>query len=304
MVIYLDIILLENLFMNYIILFATALITKNKAKIWRLAISSLLGGIYAAISFMSVLEIYSGLVLKVLLSVAMIYIAFNPKTIKLMFKQLIIFYLVSFAFGGTAFALLYFISPEEILMKNGLLIGTYPLKIAFLGAIVGFTIIQIAFKTIKTKMTKKDMLCELEMYLEDGKQVLIAMIDTGNLLREPITKAPVIVAESTKLTNILPENILRNVDRIISGEIEDIDDKYMSKFRVIPFISLGKENGMLLGMKLDKVVITTEDGTKEEKDVVLGIYDKPLSKNNTYNALIGLELLERGTNEYIADAKV
>ena len=304
MVIYLDIILIENLFMNYIILFATALVTKAKIKIWRLILSSALGGIYAAVSFMSILEIYSGLILKILLSIAMIYIAFNAKTLKTMFKQLIIFYLVSFAFGGTAFALLYFISPQDILMKNGILIGTYPIKIAFLGAIVGFTIIQIAFKTIKTRMTKKDMFCEIEIYLEGKKQKVKAMIDTGNLLKEPITGEAVVVVVAEELKNIVPEEILKNVENIINGKMIQIDDKYISRFRVIPFTSLGKQNGLLLGIKSDRVLIKLEEETKEEKGVILGIYDKSLSKNNLYNALIGLELLERSTNEYIRDVKV
>ena len=40
MTIYLDVVLLENLCMNYIILFATSYIMKIKTKQWRLIISS------------------------------------------------------------------------------------------------------------------------------------------------------------------------------------------------------------------------------------------------------------------------
>ena len=55
MTIYLDVVLLENLCMNYIILFATGYIMKLEIKHWKLILSALLGGIYAAISY---LEIY------------------------------------------------------------------------------------------------------------------------------------------------------------------------------------------------------------------------------------------------------
>lgn len=81
--------------------------------------------------------IYSSLISKILLSITMIYIAFKPQNIKSLFKHLIIFYLTSFVFGGSAFFLLYYIKPKQIMYKNGLLTGTYPIKIAFLGAIVG-----------------------------------------------------------------------------------------------------------------------------------------------------------------------
>lgn len=118
MTIYIDIIFLENLFMNYIILFATGTIVKAPIKIIRTFISSTIGSIYAIVSYMSVLEIYSNLFLKVILSIAMVYIAFNSKSLKQFSKQLIIFYLTSFTFGGVAFAFLYFISPQNILMEK------------------------------------------------------------------------------------------------------------------------------------------------------------------------------------------
>ena len=136
MTIYIDIIFLENLFMNYIILFATGIIVKAPLKIIRTLLSSTIGSIYAIISYMSSLEINSNFVLKILLSIAMVYIAFSSKSAKLFFKQLMIFYLTSFTFGGVAFALLYFVSPQNILMENGVLIGTYSIKIILAGGMV------------------------------------------------------------------------------------------------------------------------------------------------------------------------
>ena len=136
MTLYIDIIFLENLFMNYIILFATGIIIKSQIKIIRTLISSVIGSIYAVLSYMSILKIYSNIFLKIILSFSMVYIAFNAKSIKTFFKQIIIFYLTSFTFGGVAFALLYFISPQNILMENGVLIGTYPIKIVVAGGIV------------------------------------------------------------------------------------------------------------------------------------------------------------------------
>lgn len=122
--------------MNYIILFATGIIVKAPLKIIRTLLSSTIGSIYAIISYMSILEINSNFVLKILLSIAMVYIAFNSKSAKLFFKQLMIFYLTSFTFGGVAFALLYFVSPQNILMENGVLIGTYSIKIILAGGMV------------------------------------------------------------------------------------------------------------------------------------------------------------------------
>jgi len=116
--IYIDIIFLENLFMNYIIIFATGIIIKAPKKIIRTLVASSIGSVYAVLSYISVLEICSSIFLKIILSIAMVYIAFKPLNIKLFFKEFIIFYLTSFTFGGVAFALLYFVSPQNILMEK------------------------------------------------------------------------------------------------------------------------------------------------------------------------------------------
>ena len=136
MTIYLDVVLIENLCMNYIILFATGYLLKIKMKHVRLIISATIGGIYSILAYMEILEIYSNFILKIILSIVMVYIAYKAQNVKQHVKQLIFFYLTSFVFGGCAFALLYFVKPQEILMRNGVLVGTYPLKIAILGGIV------------------------------------------------------------------------------------------------------------------------------------------------------------------------
>lgn len=294
MTVYLDIILIENICMNCIILLATGLIVKNKIKGIRILLSSLLGSIYAVISYITKIEIYSTIIMKVILSIAMIYIAFKPKNLKQTLKELLIFYLTSFAFGGCAFALLYFIKPQNILTKNGVYIGTYPLKVAILGGIVGFIVINISFKIIKGRINKKSIFCDIEIYLNNNVSKVHALVDTGNLLKEPITGNSVIVVEKQKLYNLIPNNILDNIEEIMYGNknLENIDSEYISKLRLIPFSSLGMPNGMLIGAKVDKIKIKFEEEDIYVENVIAGIYNKSLTKNGLYNALIGLDLLD------------
>ncbi len=293
MTIYIDIVLIENLIMNFIILLATGLILKEKIKVMRLLFSSLLGAIYSVVSYMSILEIYTSMTLKIILSIVIIYIAFNPQTIKKMWKDILIFYLTSFVFGGAAFALIYIIKPQDILMKNGLFLGTYPLKTILLGAIVAFIIIIAAFTVVKTKITKKDMFCEIEIELNGEKIKTTAMIDTGNLLKEPITNTPVIVVEHTLLYDCIPKEILNHLDELLGGDFskipESIKEKYIAKLKCIPFSSLGKQNGMLLGIRADNIMIKNDDKKEKKENIIIGIYNKSLTKRGEYRALIGIE---------------
>ncbi len=295
MTIYIDVVLIENLIMNFIIILATGLILKEKIKTVRILIASLIGAIYSVVSYMSILEIYSSIILKLILSIVIVYIAFNPQTIRKMLKNILIFYLTSFVFGGAAFAFIYIIKPQDILMKNGLFLGTYPLKTIILGTIVAFVIIITAFTVVKSKITKKDMFCKIEIMLNNKKIETIAMIDTGNLLKEPITNTPVIVVEHTLLYDCIPKEILNHLDELLGGDFsnisEEIKKKYITKLKFIPFSSLGKQNGMLIGIKAESIKIIEEEKEKIIENVIIGIYNKSLTKRGEYRALIGIELL-------------
>ena len=295
MTIYIDIVLIENLIMNYIILYGTAIISKVTPKQARLIIASTIGAIYAIIAYMSILKIYSTFILKIVLSIIIVYIAFNPPNIKKMLKQLVLFYLASFVFGGAAFFLIYVVKPQDIIMQNGVFVGTYPLKIAILGAIVGFVVIVLAFKIIRNKLSKKSLLCNIKIKFCNKELKTTALIDTGNLLKDPISNMPVIVVENTVLYDILPKQILNNLEKILGGELknfsDDIKENYISKLKVIPFSSLGKQNGMLLGIKAEEVTIETEEECITKDNVIVGIYDKSLTKHGEYRALVGMNLL-------------
>ena len=65
----------------------------------------------------------------------------------------------------------------------------------------------------------------------------------------------------------------------------------MPKLKVIPFSSLGKQNGMLLGIKAEKVIIKFEEEEKENQNIIIGIYNKSLTKRGEYRALLGIELM-------------
>ena len=295
MTIYIDVVIIENLIMNYIILFTTGIVLKIKLKHIRIILASLLGAGYSVIAYMGIIKVYSSIILKIILSILIVYIAFNPQNMKKMCKDVLIFYLVSFVFGGAAVALIYIVRPQDILMKNGLFLGTYPLKTIILGSIIAFFIIISTFTIVKSKISKKDMFCKIEIEINNKKIITKAMIDTGNMLKEPITNIPVIVIEHVLLYTCIPKEILNNLKEIMGGDLENIpyiiQEEYISKLKLIPFSSLGKQNGMLIGIRPEYVKIITEEQEKVERNVIIGLYDKSLTNKGEYQALIGIELL-------------
>lgn len=305
MTIYVDIVLFENLCMNYIILFGTAYIIKIKVRHIRIFFASMIGAVYAVLAYSGIFPIYANLITKIVLSICMTYIAFNPKKLKGLIKELIVFYLVSFALGGCAFALLYIVRPQDIFMKNGVLIGTYPLKIALLGGITGFVITYVAFKVVKSRITKNEIIYKAIVKIEKQELEINVLLDTGNMLKDPISDDSVIMIEKTKLYKILPKELLDNINKFLGGEFENAENlEYKKRIRFIPFTSVGKQNGMLLGIKADLVKIITDVDEIINEKAIIGIYEKTFSKSGKYSGLIGLDILERSeSDEHFANIK-
>lgn len=295
MTVYLDIIFLENFILNFIILYAVSLVIKEKVSYIKLMIASLIGASYVIIYYLINFQSKWNLIFKIILSVVMVYISFMPKSFKEFIKQITFFYLVSFVFGGASLGVIYMVNAGKISIRNGIIVGNYTLKTIFIGVILAFTIITVAFKLVKNRISKKDLFCNIKIIINQSKINVKAVIDTGNFLKEPITNIPVIVVEKDILRNFVPKEILENIENILGGDLknipENIQNEYMSKLKVIPFSSLGKQNGMLLGIKADGVVVEIDNEEKYVEKVILGIYTKKLSKKDEYNALLGIDVI-------------
>ena len=213
----------------------------------------------------------------------MVYIALNPKELKKLVKQLVIFYLTSFVFGGCAFALLYFIRPQDVLMKNGVYIGTYPIKIALLGGIVGFVITNIAFKIIKTKLKKKDMIYKIKIQIFDKEEEISAMLDTGNLLRDPISKTPVIIVEKEKHDHQGAAH--RHVDigdiehrKIDRAEIDEIDDILLT-YTVDEITDRTRKNQLAYEQQRQKMPVSLRDAVHDIDDAAQHHHGDDIEEN-------------------------
>ena len=295
MTIYLDVIFLENIVINYIILYVTGLISKSKIKQRKLLLGALTGAFYSVIYYLLKLKIYSSFIIKIILSIVIIYVSFNSSNLKDLLKKTLLFYLSSFVFGGAAISIIYMVNSQNVTIQNGVLVGSYTIRTILIGIIVAYFTLIFAFKIMKSKISKKDLICEISININNIEIKTKALIDTGNLLKEPITNLPVIVMEHTLLYDVIPKEILNNTEKILGGDFseipEDIKEKYYSRLKVIPFSSLGKINGMLLGIKGENLIIDLKEERKRIDKVMVGIYNKSLTKRGEYRSLLGIDFL-------------
>ncbi len=290
MTIYLDVVFFENVILNFIIILSTSILSKTVTNTKRIMISSIIGGIYAILNYIVNLNSFFNIVIKIIISFIMIMIAFGKYSVKKVIKEVIFFYLVTFTFGGIAFMLLFFINPNNIVIVKNHFVGTYPIKVAILSGLVGFITISIVSKIIKTKINKKITICELEIFYNGKNKKIKTMLDTGNLLKEPISNADVAIVEKASLDDIVSKKLLQDMKYILQGEWIENSSIHDYKFKLVPFSSLGNENGLLIAFKPDYIKIYGEEELVRD-DVLIAIYDGKLSRNNMYTSLIGLDIL-------------
>ena len=98
-----------------------------------------------------------------------------------------------------------------------------------------------------------------------------------------------LIVEYKLLKNLFSKDIRDDLDRIGNENIEWIMNDVTHKglpVRLIPFASLGKENGLLLGFVPDKIEIYDSCGIRIIDKCVVGIYERQLSKDKSFGALL------------------
>ncbi len=84
------------------------------------------------------------------------YIAFSPKSFKLLLKDVLLFYLVSFVFGGAALGMIYIVNSNNINIKRWSNIGELYIKDNIYRCSTGFSYIYIIIlKWLSIKLRKK-----------------------------------------------------------------------------------------------------------------------------------------------------
>lgn len=299
--VYIDVIFLINFIINFLLLVAVAKFLKHKIKIYRQILASLVGALYAVFVFVPKISIIYSLFFKIVFSLVIVQIAFNNKNIKDFVKNVCAFYVVSFIFGGGAFALFYLTNAKSGLgyvLNYNVLYSYFPLKIFIISTLACYFLINIFIKIFIKKNDKKNLFYKANIYLDENKAECTMLLDTGNSLCEPIFGLPVIIVELSALNKILPDKIAFALNSLEENNFAYVANNILnsslaSRFRVIPFKSIGKDEGFLIGVKPDKVELFDGEAIKTINEVIIGIYNKKLSKNEDYTAIIGPNALNK-----------
>jgi len=300
-VVYIDEVLLGNFIVNFAILWITAKLANLKAAFWRLSAGAGLGALYSLVLFFPVPGYIFSIYAKIIFSIVMVAVAFAPLNARKFFIVLGWFYVISFAFGGLVFGVTYFLHSQNLganISSFWAVTGKYFRHGILLALVIMWAVGKWGPVLWRKRITASIFHVPLTVRIGEKAQRLEALLDTGNRLTDPLTDYPVIVVEYEALKNLLPVEAAKVFGQTFnSGDFSGILNQFSTsdwavRFRIIPFCSVGKANGILPGFRPDEVEIDYDGSRVVIKKVIIGIYHQKLCLESNYQALLHPQLLE------------
>lgn len=278
MVVYLDLVVMLNGLLDYLLLSVCGRVTASPCNGKRLALAAVVGGLYAGASLAAGFSFLSGLLWQMVFGVLLCLIAFGPG--RCLIRQCVVLFLLAAAFSGLVLVL------TELFSAPGALVGGrvyYPVSLGVLLLTGGG-----AYGVMKWGLSRLSHhggdVADLEIALGENRVKLTALRDTGNTLRDPISGCQVLVADWTVLHKLLPQAQLRQEQ--FSEPTELLEQLRLcaprTAFRLIPYKAVGVEHGLLLALRPEEVKI----GGKREQ-LLVGFSPVRVSDGGGYEALLG-----------------
>ncbi len=293
MTVYIDVLFAVNMIINCLLLLATAKITRQSTSPVRIALGSAAGAVYAVCMFFPQIKALYSAAAKIAVSFILVAVTFTIRKPRTFFKTVFVFYITSFIFGGISFGVFYFTGAGVgTVISNGIFYYNLPLRLLLISSAIAYGTIRIIWRVYKSDRMRDYR--RVDIYLHGKNVSLNALVDTGNMLNDPLTHTPVVVAEFERLKDILPVEFnavyAGNQDSPESIILNESISHLAPRLRIIPFSSLGAADGMLLGFKPDAVKI----GRLVTGDIIIGIYGSRLSAGKDYDALLNPEIISGG----------
>lgn len=187
MIVYIDLVCIINFIYDFLILLTVSFTLKRNRKIYYYILSSLIGVLSIFLLFLKINNIILFL-LKILISIIMVIVAFGYKSIKYTISNIIYFYITSIILAG----FLYLIKGNS---------SNFNLNYIVL-LIVGPIILFIYYKSNKKLKNTYSDYYKIKIVFDNIEYNLVSFYDNGNNLKDPISRKSIIIVGNSRLEKI------------------------------------------------------------------------------------------------------
>lgn len=279
-IIYMDVFFMVNLTMDTILLKLASSYIKPHTTFLRCIAGGAAGSLLSALSL---LLSYDNMVTHMLISyiftaVVMVFVTFGKCNVKQFVRRAGSLYFVTVVLGG-AMNLVYDYTYFGY-MLHGIFSTVYanPVNLARMLVFTGasYILLNTLSKVFRRKAAYEQTV-KVTLVYRDRDIELRGLIDTGNSLIDPYYGKPVHIAEYESL------------QRILEGV-----DIHREKYRLVPFHSLGRKNGLVEVIEFDEIIVLSADSLDDdsrhiiysERNPAIGLYHARLSGDRKYEMLL------------------
>ncbi|MDR6224792.1 sigma-E processing peptidase SpoIIGA [Desmospora profundinema] len=293
MVVYADMVFLLNLCIDGLLLWLTAAIRRQRTPYWRIAVAAVIGATYAVWHLWQPLTLAYTFGGKLFVSILMVGVAMGLRAPLAFLRNLGVFYLISFVTGGGMFALHYLLGAG--LESGGGVFVTYASgwgsPVSWVFVLAAFPLVwlyaRVSFRSLQDRQAVHQYLATVAITVEGVRLECVGLIDTGNQLRDPISRTPVMMVELGRLSEVLPDGLIRlakskDWDALGSGLPPD----WLTRVRLVPYRGAAGDGGMMLAFKPDRVDVHQKGTWVESGQVLIGLDAGRLSSDGTYQAIL------------------
>lgn len=281
MIVYADVLIVINFILTGLILLVTAWLSQHKINWLRLIIVAILSSFYALGEVLPALSFLYLPLVKIFLSWVLISLAFPVKSFKEWIPLMVLFYMVSFMFGGAVFGWMYLfqVAPTSASSVVG-------------GALLASAIFWLTQNYLTKKARRRQFLQVFEIGFLGQRKTFIGLIDTGNGLYSLWSRKPVIILEFSAAVQLLPARMQRWLEN--SGKIEDLAvfdlDEWGKRLEQVPFRGLGHQQEQWLWAFRPDFLCFKTAAHDYVSECLVGLIHSSLNFDGSYQALLHPDL--------------
>lgn len=197
-----------------------------------------------------------------------------------MIKAFVLLYIMTFLFGG---ALNWIANSIKMNVERILLAGLFV-----------FILIRGAINIYYFYKRNLSKICEVTISLNCRQLKLKGLVDTGNSLVEPISKKPVNIIPLDVIKELLTEEQINYIKTFLEYGMESIDTDCddLGGLRYVPYCSVGKKNGLLPAIRVEKMKIVQGEKMNEITKPIIGICQNDFISDKRYHIILNPKLVD------------
>lgn len=276
MVIYLDILLALNWWIDFLLLLGVRRAMGGGARSWRLAVGALVGALSCFVLFLPPVSVWWCLLIRFGAAALMVTVAFRRRSWQDWGRRVLLLFVLSAGLAGLCGALYFFLAPQGFYVFNGVVYYSVPPLLLVALTVVCYGLLWLSEQWLRRR-APKEHLFRLRLTHEGNHITFPCLYDSGNHLIEPFSGRPVLVVErgvAEKLRSIPPS-------------VEELPAE--REWRLIPYDTLGG-GGLLPAFLTDSATVLLRDGERRLPECYVAVCDR-LGRGE-YSGLMGCTLGE------------